>query len=168
MYLFFFHIIFNDRDQYKGHVASYHPVFMDGWSPEYPVIDEPESEGKFHGHDGQYSGDYNEYPSSSQDIYERSNNHHHPEKELTANLIESTRSDISIDSIERNGGEDRGLGRNQEAFLEDLQNRGANIIQVTYPRTANNDKELTVVRGEYLEVSIAGIKFKKLRLNTIT
>jgi epidermal growth factor receptor kinase substrate 8 len=26
-------------------------------------------------------------------------------------------------------------------------------VQVTYPRTANNDKELTVIRGEYLEVS---------------
>lgn len=126
---------------------------MDGWSPEYPVIDEPESESKFHSHDGQYSGDYNDYPSSSQEIYERSNNHHHQEKELTVNLIESTRSDISVDSIERNGGEDRGFGRNQEAFLDELQSRGASIVQVTYPRTANNDKELTVVRGEYLEVS---------------
>lgn len=66
-------------------------------------------------------------------------------------LGESTRSDISADSIERNG-EERGFGRNQESFLEDLQNRGANIVQVTYPRTANNDKELTVVRGEFLEV----------------
>ncbi|RXG71244.1 Epidermal growth factor receptor kinase substrate 8-like protein 3 [Armadillidium vulgare] len=26
------------------------------------------------------------------------------------------------------------------------------FVQVTYPRTANNDKELTVVRGEYLQV----------------
>ena len=26
------------------------------------------------------------------------------------------------------------------------------MVEVTYPRTANNDKELTVVRGEFLEV----------------
>lgn len=31
------------RDQWKSHVSSYHPVFMDGWSPEYPIIDEPDS-----------------------------------------------------------------------------------------------------------------------------
>lgn len=30
--------------------------------------------------------------------------------------------------------------------------RGGRVVRVTYPRTANNDKELSVVRGEYLEV----------------
>lgn len=125
---------------------------MDGWSPEYPVIDEPESEAKPYQHDGQYSGDYTDYPSSSQGLYERNNSHlHQQEKDLSPPLVDSTRSDISVDSIERNG-EERGFGRNQENFLEELQARGANIVQVTYPRTANNDKELTVVRGEFLEV----------------
>ena len=28
------------RDQWKGHVPSYQPVFMDGWSPDYPLLDE--------------------------------------------------------------------------------------------------------------------------------
>ncbi|KAJ8969518.1 hypothetical protein NQ317_002207 [Molorchus minor] len=143
------------RDQYKGPVPSYHPVFMDGWSPEYPVIDELESETKYNQHEGQYSGDYNDYQTSNQDMlmYDRSNSsHHQPEKDLSPTIGESTRSDISVDSIERNGGDERGFGRNQESFLEDLQNRGANIVQVTYPRTANNDKELTVVRGEFLEI----------------
>uniref|UniRef100_T1GMW2 EPS8 spectrin-like domain-containing protein n=1 Tax=Megaselia scalaris TaxID=36166 RepID=T1GMW2_MEGSC len=30
------------RDLWKGHVGSYHPVFFDGWSPDYPVVDELE------------------------------------------------------------------------------------------------------------------------------
>jgi epidermal growth factor receptor kinase substrate 8 len=30
--------------------------------------------------------------------------------------------------------------------------RGACVARVTYPRTASNDKELTVVRGEFLEI----------------
>ncbi|CAH1103623.1 unnamed protein product [Psylliodes chrysocephalus] len=149
------------RDQYKGHVPSYHPVFMDGWSPEYPVVDETET--KSYQHEVQYGGDYNDYPSSSQDMYERNNSHHHqPDKDIAATLGESTRSDISADSIERNG-EERGFGRNQESFLEDLQNRGANIVQVTYPRTANNDKELTVVRGEFLEILDDSRKWWKAR-----
>ncbi|XP_018565007.1 epidermal growth factor receptor kinase substrate 8 [Anoplophora glabripennis] len=158
------------RDQYKGHVPSYHPVFMDGWSPEYPVIDELDSniENKSYQHDSQYSGDYNDYQSSSQDnilMYDRSSNshRHQPEKDLSPTMGDSTRSDISVDSIERNGGDERGFGRNQESFLEDLQNRGANIVQVTYPRTANNDKELTVVRGEFLEILDDSRKWWKAR-----
>ncbi|CAH1153237.1 unnamed protein product [Phaedon cochleariae] len=131
------------RDQYKGHVPTYHPVFMDGWSPEYPIQEDPEH--KPYQQEGQYSGDYNDYPS--QEIYERTG------QEKDAHIQgDSTRSDISADSIEHHNGEERGFGRNQEGFLEELQNRGANIVQVTYPRTANNDKELTVARGEFLEI----------------
>lgn len=69
----------------------------------------------------------------------------------------SARSDISIDSIERNGGlTDVTITApseaNASAWIESLANRGAKVVQVTYPRTANNDKELTVSRGEYLEI----------------
>jgi hypothetical protein len=31
---------FFNRDQWKGYVAPYHPVFLDGWSPDYPVGDD--------------------------------------------------------------------------------------------------------------------------------
>ena len=87
----------------------------------------------------------------------------------------SARSDISADSIERNGappgamaalehsepaeGQQR-FDRAQARWLEELRARGAKVVQVTYPRTANNDKELTVIRGEYLEVN----QFTKLFL----
>lgn len=89
-------------------------------------------------------------------------------------------SDISVDSIERQGGGGGGGGgvprgtggggggqaveRAQEAWLDELLARRAKIIvQVTYPRTANNDKELTVVRGEYLEVLDDSRKWWKAR-----
>lgn len=68
----------------------------------------------------------------------------------------AARSDISADSIERNNpggpGSER-FERAQARWLEDMRARGVKIVQVTYPRTANNDKELSVVRGELLEVS---------------
>lgn len=32
--------LFIFRDQWKGYVAPYHPLFMDGWSPEFPVLDD--------------------------------------------------------------------------------------------------------------------------------
>lgn len=41
-----------------------------------------------------------------------------------------------------------------EAWARGVMARGGRVVRVTYPRTANNDKELTVVRGEYLEVYI--------------
>ena len=62
------------------------------------------------------------------------------------------RSDISNDSIEKNGDPAARFERQQRRWLAELKARNAKIVQVTYPRTANNDKELTVVRGEYLEV----------------
>ena len=40
----------------------------------------------------------------------------------------------------------------QRGWINDLQNRGCRVVQVTYPRTANNEKELSCVRGEFLEV----------------
>ncbi|KAG8181502.1 hypothetical protein JTE90_010173 [Oedothorax gibbosus] len=63
------------------------------------------------------------------------------------------RSDFSADSMER-ASSDPGaqFERHQKQFLDDLVSKGAHVVQVMYPRTANNDKELTVLRGEYLEV----------------
>lgn len=40
----------------------------------------------------------------------------------------------------------------QKAFLDELIQRRCKIVQVTYDRVAQNPKELTVARGEYLEV----------------
>jgi len=77
-----------------------------------------------------------------------------------------TRSDISNDSIEKNGGNGDPAARfeqQQRRWLADLKARNAKIVQVTYPRTANNDKELTVVRGEYLEVIDNSRKWWKAR-----
>lgn len=31
---------FGFREQWKGYVAPYHPVFMDGWSPDYPISED--------------------------------------------------------------------------------------------------------------------------------
>lgn len=165
------------RDQWKdGAVTTYHPVFFDGWSPEFPVIDEldgpstPNNKKRF-----------DLLPSHSQDYtdYEFDPHAHHPPHAASPGLRDfSNRSEISVDSIERNGGATANGGggmssqneshvmvhqhhhhsheshhqRNGDAWVEELQAKGAKIVQVTYPRTANNDKELTVDRGEYLEV----------------
>lgn len=41
----------------------------------------------------------------------------------------------------------------QQAFVDELLQKGSKAVQVTYDRVAQNPKELTVSRGEFLEVS---------------
>ncbi|XP_066591050.1 epidermal growth factor receptor kinase substrate 8 [Prorops nasuta] len=179
------------RDQWKGHVPSYHPVFMDGWSPEYPIPEDrdhdqltsllnadkqkrddiPEQPNDpYYNHrdvdESHYSSDYLEYESREErtgnDYFDRP---YGPSSELFAreDRMEQTRahSDISIDSIERTPRP--AIERVQETWLDELLSRQAKIVQVTYPRTANNDKELTVVRGEYLEILDDSRKWWKAR-----
>jgi hypothetical protein len=42
----------------------------------------------------------------------------------------------------------------QRAFIDELLQKRAKTVQVTYDRVAQNPKELTVARGEFLEVSL--------------
>lgn len=139
------------KDKWKGHTQSnYHPVFFDGWSPDYNVIDELESNTT---HSKRRFNDFEDFvdapgqnPASLMSV---------PPPASPVIRDFSTRSEISVDSIERNGGIVTTTGTmdpETEGWIEELQARNAKIVQVTYPRTANNDKELTVVRGEYLEI----------------
>ncbi|XP_011874773.1 PREDICTED: epidermal growth factor receptor kinase substrate 8-like [Vollenhovia emeryi] len=181
------------RDQWKGHVPPYHPIFMDGWSPEYPIPEDrdhdhlasllnadkqkrdelPEQQSDpYYNHrdvdESHYSSDYLEYESREErggnEYFDRN---YGPSSELYGReeRVDQTRahSDISVDSIERAPRAAAGIERAQEAWLDELVARHAKIVQVTYPRTANNDKELTVVRGEYLEVLDDSRKWWKAR-----
>lgn len=157
----------NPRDQWKdGMVGAYHPVFYDGWSPDFPVIDElegpstPNNKKKFDLLPAHASQDYN--PEYEYDGHHQMGHGAPPPPHANSPGLRdfSNRSEISVDSIERNGAA-MANGRERyhhepppaESYFEELQSKGAKIVQVTYPRTANNDKELTVARGEYLEVS---------------
>ncbi|XP_039298516.1 epidermal growth factor receptor kinase substrate 8 isoform X1 [Nilaparvata lugens] len=218
------------REQWKGYVAPYHPVFMDGWSPDYPISEDRDvlvpAEGKRtredtrplqheseHYHRGggggggggereheDYSSDYWDPPPGEYDRQESSPadpralmvdrrnfemDHRYggrAEREHSQSPggsepefagaspshmgppIPSARSDISADSIERNSGANsERFERSQALWLEELRSNGAKVVQVTYPRTANNDKELTVIRGEFLEVLDDSRKWWKAR-----
>ncbi|XP_043683434.1 epidermal growth factor receptor kinase substrate 8-like [Vespula pensylvanica] len=180
------------RDQWKGHVPPYHPIFTDGWSPEYPIPEDrdhdhlasllnadkqkrdelPEQQNDpYYNHrdvdESHYSSDYLEYDSredrAGTEYFDRN---YGPTSELYAReeRVEQTRahSDISVDSIER-APRGAAIERAQEVWLDELVARNAKIVHVTYPRTANNDKELTVVRGEYLEILDDSRKWWKAR-----
>lgn len=152
---------------FVDHVGSYHPVFFDGWSPEYPVIDDLDDEFSLpihsnsnvtqhtsgserrHGDVGsQYTTEFEYDPK------------YHPPSSPGPQEFSTTRSEISVESTVIESPHHMGSpaslvgGHNTKLWLEDLKDRGARVVQATHPRTANNDKELTVLRGEYLEVRI--------------
>ncbi|XP_075676958.1 uncharacterized protein LOC113795507 isoform X2 [Dermatophagoides pteronyssinus] len=61
------------------------------------------------------------------------------------------------------GGQQQTIDAEQMEWLGELQSRNAKIVRVLFPRTANNNKELTVVRGEILEVLDDSRKWWKAR-----
>lgn len=210
------------REKWKGKVPPYRPVFMDGWSPDYPVteeiedrrdlgplsnsvtptgkpirIDETSIQHEPEMRDVHYqrerdreredcSSDYFEYdrqvPSPTEQArytYDRNflsrNDRYSREERIDSQSPGDSetgpppppRSDISADSIERTGVSHGGVSekfeRAQARWLEELRNSGSKIVQVTYPRTANNDKELSVIRGEFLQVLDDSRKWWKAR-----
>lgn len=231
------------RDQWKDDVGSYHPIFLDGWSPDYLIIDELEkpstnspppivnSTNKRSHHtdstrdiDLEITGtsgstgnanvglNYEDCDGNDKynmmentiDVSERHsdvamsysdhqlNTKNHANIAITTSVgtagdmgaagIQSITSDmqnlynrgirsathsnmmeqINLSSSTNvnnqtmqadmtssiRSGDDQAV----EQWLDELLAADAKIVLVTYPRTANNDKELNVVRGEYLEV----------------
>lgn len=143
------------RETWRGSTDLYQPVFFNGWAPNYASLDELDT------------------PKTSRKASSTGYEEAAPER-YNPPGSPGFRSQFSSDSTEYNGGVAGdasrmvliGAGANTTAgaavlqengatsgMLDEIVARGGKIVQVTYPRTANNDKELTVVRGEHLEVS---------------
>ncbi|XP_068624817.1 epidermal growth factor receptor kinase substrate 8-like protein 1 isoform X3 [Battus philenor] len=129
------------REQWKTPIPPYQPVFMDGWSPDYQVDEQP----------------LRRHARSSRDDSGSAGSS--PEREPHAQHAAHAQhaQQAQHRTAERDDDE---LG---EAWARGVAARGGRVVRVTYPRTANNDKELSVVRGEYLEVLDDSRKWWKAR-----
>lgn len=116
---------------------DYHPVFFDGWTPDFQLV----------------FPDEQELDRQSMRVPMRSGMTSPIERafgELNDILGDDTES---ITSIEHRIFPAPPNGEAEiTVWLRDLELRNAKVVRVTYPRTANNDKELTVTRGEILEI----------------
>lgn len=135
------------KDKWNGYVAPYIPTFMDGWTPDASYFPYEKEEPKRAPEVSRYEYYYD---SDQRDKRSRSPS----DREF------GPRSDISNDSMSDPAAR---FEHHQRRWLAELKARNAKIVQVTYPRTANNDRELTVVRGEYLEVLDNSRKWWKAR-----
>lgn len=113
-------------EDWKDFVQPYKPEFLNGYSPSVTYPEGPMTPGQG--------------PSDSLDLELDHHHQHHPAEEDEVDEDEEDGSSLALAEDEQRG------------WLADLQRRGCQIVQVTYPRTANNEKELSVVRGEFLEV----------------
>lgn len=126
-------------EDWKDYVTPYKPVFLNGYSPS---VTYPENGGKL-------------VRGPVQGVDEIDHLEHNPEEEIgEEEIVEEDEEDDS--SLAMAEDEQRG-------WLQDLQRRGCQIVQVLFPRTANNEKELTVFRGEFLEVIDDSRKWWKCR-----
>ncbi|KAH9644958.1 hypothetical protein HF086_003288, partial [Spodoptera exigua] len=155
------------REQWKTTIPPYQPVFMDGWSPDYQVDDQPLRRSS----PRRSSGGRAELAAAEPAAYER---YERDEPDMYAeqyapyprNMRGMGRDDSGSAASSpdrepyRGDRDDDDLG---EAWARGVMARGGRVVRVTYPRTANNDKELTVVRGEYLEVLDDSRKWWKAR-----
>lgn len=171
------------REQWKTPIPPYQPVFMDGWSPDYQVDDQPlrrssprrisTGQGPAEAGAAVAAGGGERYERyEREERYERDEPDHYAEQYGTyptharnARAVgredsESAASSPDREQVYRADREDDELG---EAWARGVTARGGRVVRVTYPRTANNDKELTVVRGEYLEVLDDSRKWWKAR-----
>lgn len=128
-------------EDWKGYIPPYRPVFMDGWSPSVTYSE---------GGEGQPLED--DLEPAEEDAVDHGG-YPKEEESLAEDIGEEEEEDGSFQMAEDE----------QRSWLSELTRRGARVVQVTYPRTANNEKELSVVRGEFLEVVDDSRKWWKTR-----
>ncbi|XP_047519287.1 epidermal growth factor receptor kinase substrate 8-like isoform X1 [Pieris napi] len=158
------------REQWKTTIPPYQPVFMDGWTPDYQVDDQPlrrpsprRSEGRVEEAAAIAAEGYG-FERDEPDIYGEREYAPFPRNTRTrAEDSESAASSPEREAQYRPPERERDDDDLGEAWAQGVAARGGRVVRVTYPRTANNDKELTVVRGEYLEVLDDSRKWWKAR-----
>ena len=132
-------------EDWKDYVNPYRPVFFNGYAPS---VTYPENGDKLPPPPGRSpdeevdEDDLDGHGVPHEDFVDHHHVHGHH-----GHHGQDVEPDVEDDDSSLAMAEDE-----QRAWLTDLQRRGCQIVQVTYPRTANNEKELSVVRGEFLEV----------------
>jgi len=135
------------KSDFEGTTVPYKPLFLDGWSPGYIVFEEPEEQKKIL-----------RKPS---------------QKKTIPKVVSDTESDYGSDGSVYNVGKqdykpDKSVARGggQEEWRDLLMKSGSEIALVTYTREGANRRELSVLKGDYLEILNTDRKWWKVRNKT--
>lgn len=151
------------REQWKGYVPPFKPVFMDGWSPamfdDFATASNGGSRKYTEGDDSTLNDHSDSEPGRGtptrlyrEDRRTPSETEFRLNNRNIAGQHSPNSESAESDGLQPTGDDLIRFERAQRNFMMDLMNKNIKLVQVTYPRTANNEKELTVSRGEYLEV----------------
>merc|ERR1719510_679317 len=133
-------------EDWKDYVAPFRPIFFNGYSPS---VTYPEGGEKIL---GSSAPPIHHERLDEPDFVERSRT---PEPGYPGDRIKRNNVEVDLEDGDEDDEDDSSFTlaeEEQRGWLGELMNRGCRIVQVTYPRTANNEKELSAVRGEFLEV----------------
>eukprot|EP00092_Neocalanus_flemingeri_P030687 GFUD01033319.1.p1 GENE.GFUD01033319.1~~GFUD01033319.1.p1 ORF type:complete len:752 (-),score=216.18 GFUD01033319.1:74-2329(-) len=132
------------KSEFDGSTVPYKPLFLDGWSPGYIVFEELEEQKQI-----------NRKPS---------------QRAPKPQVVSDTESDYGSDGSVYNVGKqtykpDKNTvrGGSQEDWRDLLMKSGVEIALVTYTREGANRRELSVVKGDYLEILNTDKKWWKVK-----
>ena len=122
-------------------VVPYKPLFHDGWSPGYIVLEEEEAPkpAARRNQPGPITSDSGSDYGSDGSVYNVTKQSYRPSQAT------------------------EGATRGQEEWRDLLMKAGAAIALVTFTREGANKRELAVVKGEYLEILNMDRKWWKVR-----
>jgi len=129
------------KSQFDGSTVPYKPMFNDGWSPGYIVFDE-EDQPK---------------PAIRRNPSQKSNSNN--QVSATVAPVSDTESDYGSVGSTGHIYKDHG----QEEWRDLLIKSGVAIALVTYSRDGANKREMSVVKGDYLEIMNMDRKWWKVR-----
>jgi len=138
------------KDDFDAPAGPYKPIFNDGWSPGYIVFSDspgaPQPSGR------QRQGGRQHPPAQ---IQSKSDSESDYGSDGSVYNISKYRYTPEEGSGHRTGG--------QEAWRDLLIKKGADIALVTFTRESSNRRELSVVKGDYVEVLGSERKWWKVR-----
>ena len=143
------------KAEFEGSMVPYKPMFNDGWSPGYIVFDEDEPP-KPSIRRNPSQREQNNQVNNQLIIFQIS--HSRLVQVIAQPVLSDTESDYG--SVGSNGGfNDRG----QEEWRDLLIKSGVAIALVTHSRDGANAREMSVNKGDYLEIINMDKKWWKVR-----
>jgi len=133
------------KSQFEGSPVPFKPIFSDGWSPGYIMFEEDEPP----------------KPSIRRNHSQNSAKKQAQAPPPVAAQVSDTESDYG--SVDSGAGVPRYNDRGQEEYRDLLIKTGVAIALVTYSRAGANHKEMSVTKGEYLEIMNMDRKWWKVR-----
>ncbi|KAK2157390.1 hypothetical protein LSH36_193g15031, partial [Paralvinella palmiformis] len=167
------------REEYRGHVPSYNPRFSDGWEPPRSWTMDGSHIESVPYHESEVSDficDSSPPPMDAhakalaefeQEYRRREERRHEAERQREEEQFQDERwqePESERDFRAQSSAPKKStFEEEQEDFVQQLQEKNAKVAEAIHPRQGKNTKEVTLQKGEYVEVIDSSRKWWKVR-----